>query len=54
MPIMKNKDLLKEENYKIVQKLSQAMQDGDAEAAAGAIQELHDSVANRIEQEFEQ
>ena len=27
MPIMKNKDLLKEENYKIVQKLSQAMQD---------------------------
>lgn len=54
MPIMKNKDLLKEENYKIVQKLSKAMQDGDAEAAAAAIQELHDSVANRIEQEFEQ
>ena len=51
---MRNKDLLKEENYKIVQKLSDAMQKGDAEAAASAIQELHDSVANRIEQEFEQ
>lgn len=54
MPIMKNKDLLKEENYKIVQKLSTAMQEGNAEGAAEAIQELHDSVANRIEQEFEQ
>ena len=51
---MKNKDLLKEENYKIVQKLSEAMQAGDTDAAASAIQELHDSVANRIEQEFEQ
>ena len=51
---MRNKDLLKEENYKIVQKLSTAMQEGNAEAAAAAIQELHDSVANRIEQEFEQ
>lgn len=51
---MRNKDLLKEENYKIVQKLSEAMQAGDADAAAAAIQELHDSVANRIEQEFEQ
>lgn len=51
---MKNKDLLKEENYKIVQRLSTAMQEGDAEGAAAAIQELHDSIANRIEQEFEQ
>ena len=42
---MRNKDLLKEENYKIVQKLSTAMQEGNAEAAAEAIQELHDSVA---------
>lgn len=54
MPIMKNKDLMKQENFKIVQKLSEAMQAGDADAAAQAIQELHESVATRIEQEFEQ
>ena len=51
---MINKDLIKEGNMKIVQKLSGALQEGDSEAAAEAIQELHDSVANRIEQEFEQ
>lgn len=54
MPIMKNKDIMRQENFKIVQKLSEAMQAGDADAAAQAIQELHDSVATRIEQEFEQ
>lgn len=54
MPIMKNKDIMRQENFKIVQKLSEAMQAGDADAAAEAIQELHDSVATRIEQEFEQ
>lgn len=54
MPIMKNKDLMKQENFKIVQKLSEAMQAGDADAAAQAIQELHESAATRIEQEFEQ
>lgn len=54
MPIMKNKDIMRQENFKIVQKLSEAMQAGDADAAAEAIQELHESVATRIEQEFEQ
>lgn len=51
---MKNKDLIKQENFKIIQKLSDAMAAGDTEGAAAAIQELHDSVASRIEAEFQQ
>lgn len=51
---MKNKDLIKQENFKIIQKLSDAMAAGDTEGAAAAIQELHDSVATRIEAEFQQ
>lgn len=54
MPIMKNKDLIKQENFKIVQKLSDAMAAGDVDKAAEAIQELHESIAGRIEAEFQQ
>ena len=35
---MKNKDLIKQENFKIIQKLSDAMAAGDTEGAAAAIQ----------------
>lgn len=51
---MINKDLIKQANMATMQKLSDALQANDAEAAAAAMQELQTSVCDQIEAEFEQ
>lgn len=51
---MINKDLIKQANMATMQKLSDALQSNDAEAAAAAMQELQTSVCDQIEAEFEQ
>ena len=51
---MTNKDLIKQANMATMQKLSDALQANDAEAAAAAMQELQTSVCDQIEAEFEQ
>ena len=51
---MINKDLIKQANMVTMQKLSDALQANDAEAAAAAMQELQTSVCDQIEAEFEQ
>lgn len=51
---MINKDLIKQANMATMQKLSNALQANDAEAAAAAMQELQTSVCDQIEAEFEQ
>jgi HK97 family phage major capsid protein len=51
---MINKDLIKQANMATMQKLSNALQSNDVEAAANAMQELQTSVCDQIEAEFEQ
>ena len=51
---MINKDLIKQANMATMQKLSNALQSNDVEAAASAMQELQTSVCDQIEAEFEQ
>ena len=51
---MKNRDLINQETQEFMQKLSTAMQEGDAEGAAKALQEMQDHICQAIETEFEQ
>lgn len=51
---MRNKDLIKQENQRVMQALSDALQNNDVDAAAEALQSLQDNVCNAIEAEFEQ
>ena len=51
---MLNNDLINKESKKMMQKMMDALQNDDAEAAAGALQEMQTSICQLIEQEFEQ
>ena len=51
---MINKDLMKAQNAQVMQKMYEALQKGDVEAATAALQEMQTSVAEVIEKEFEQ
>lgn len=51
---MINKDLIKQQNEGIMQKMADALQNNDVEGAAEALQTFQNSVAERIEAEFEQ
>lgn len=51
---MKNNDLVNQESKKFMQKMSEALQNNDAEAAAKAMQEMQNEICQIIEQEFEQ
>ena len=51
---MINKDLIKQQNEGIMQKMADALQNNDVEGAADALQSFQNSVAERIEAEFEQ
>ena len=51
---MKNNDLVNQESKKFMQKMVEALQNNDAEAAAKAMQEMQNGICNVIEQEFEQ
>lgn len=50
---MKNNDLINQQSQKFAQKLSAALQDGDAKGAAEAMQEMQNAVAAIVEDEFE-
>lgn len=51
---MKNNDIISQEAQEFMRKLSTAMQEGDAEGAAAALQEMQDHICQAIETEFEQ
>ena len=51
---MKNNDLVNQESKKFMQKMVEALQNNDAEAAAKAMQEMQNGICGIIEQEFEQ
>lgn len=51
---MRNNDLVNQESKKFMQKMVEALQNNDAEAAAKAMQEMQNGICNVIEQEFEQ
>ena len=51
---MLNNDLINQESKKMMQKMMEALQNDDAEAAAGALQEMQAGICQMIEQEFEQ
>ena len=51
---MRNKDLIKQENQKLMQALADALQKNDVDAAAEAMQNLQEHVCSVIETEFEQ
>ena len=51
---MKNRDIIDQETQEFMQKLSMAMQEGDAEGAAKALQEMQDRICQAIETEFDQ
>lgn len=51
---MKNNDFINEESKKFMQKMMDALQQGDAEGAAKAMQEMQNGICGIIEQEFEQ
>lgn len=51
---MKNKDLIDREVQEFMQQLSTALQEGDAEGAAKALQEMQDHICQAIETEFDQ
>lgn len=51
---MKNNDIINQETQEFMQKLSAAMQEGDAEGAAKALQEMQDHICQAIETEFDQ
>lgn len=51
---MKSKDIMQQETQKIMQALSEALQNNDAEAAAAAMQQVQNDICGRIEAEFEQ
>ena len=51
---MITKDLMKAQNAQVMQKMYEALQKGDVEAATAALQEMQTSVAEVIEKEFEQ
>lgn len=51
---MINRDLIKEQNESIMQSMADALQNNDVEGAAKALQNFQNSVAERIEAEFEQ
>lgn len=53
MPMINN-DLINQESQKFMQGMMSALQSGDAEAAAKALQEMQTGICNIIEQEFEQ
>lgn len=52
--MMKNNDLVNRESKKFMQKMVEALQNNDAEAAAKAMQEMQNGICGIIEQEFEQ
>ena len=52
--MMKNNDLVNQESKKFMQKMVEALQNNDAEAAAKAMQEMQNGICGIIEQEFEQ
>lgn len=51
---MLNNDLINQESQKFMQKMMSALQNNDAEQAAGALQEMQNGICQMIEQEFEQ
>ncbi len=51
---MKNNDLINQESQKFAQKLTTALQEGDAGGAAEAMQEMQNNIAQIVEKEFEQ
>lgn len=51
---MKNNDLVNQESKKFMQRMVEALQNNDAEAAAKAMQEMQNGICGIIEQEFEQ
>lgn len=51
---MRNNDLVNQESKKFMQKMVEALQNNDAEAASKAMQEMQNGICNVIEQEFEQ
>ncbi|MDD7391201.1 MAG: phage major capsid protein [Lachnospiraceae bacterium] len=53
MPMINN-DLINQESQKFMQGMMNALQSGDAQAAAKALQEMQNGICSIIEQEFEQ
>ena len=51
---MKNNDLVNQESKKFMQRMVEALQNNDAEAAAKAMQEMQNGICGIIEQELEQ
>ena len=51
---MLNRDIIKQQNTQIMQRLSDALQKNDVEAATGALQELQHTIVQAIEFSFEQ
>lgn len=51
---MKNNDIINKESKEFAQKLTLALQENDAKAAAEAMQTMQSNIANLIETEFEQ
>lgn len=51
---MLNKDLMKMQNAAAMQKMYEALQKGDVDGAAAALQEMQTSICEAVEKEFEQ